>query len=119
MDSTGRKLEKMQARFFPPGIILEFGTKYGDKERKSINLFNLSNVNDIPFFIRTINEQEPLTIKTNDKIKKVLESKNIYTNNIFLINYRISRSNFRQKRQKIFFKTYIKMSRITFNKLCI
>ena len=74
MESTGRKLEKMLARFFPPGIILEFGTKYGETERKSINLSNLNNVNDIPFFIRIINEQEPLTIKNNDKIKKVLES---------------------------------------------
>ena len=72
---SNEKLEKMKARFFPQGIILEFSNKYGDIEKRSINLSNLSQAKDIPFFIRQINDKEPLTIKNNDKMKKVLESK--------------------------------------------
>lgn len=39
---TMKKLDKIQVRFFPPGIILEYKDKFGLIENKSIDLLNLS-----------------------------------------------------------------------------
>ena len=36
------KLRKFLLRFYPPGIILEYERKSGQKESKSIDLLNLS-----------------------------------------------------------------------------
>lgn len=71
----GRKLEKIRARFFPPGIVLEFKDSFGVYDNKSIDLLNLSENSDIPYLVEQINEKEPLTIKYKEKIKKVIESK--------------------------------------------
>ena len=42
MDSFKKKLDKIQVRFFPPGIILEFKESSGIIENKAIDLLNLS-----------------------------------------------------------------------------
>ena len=72
---SGRKLSKMMARFFPPGLILEFRDNYDNIDNRTIDLINLNKNTDISFLIKEINEKEPLTRKNNDKIEKVLESK--------------------------------------------
>lgn len=77
---SGRKLSKMMARFFPPGIILEFKDNYDNIDSRTIDLINLNKNTDISFLIKEINEKEPLTRKNNDKIEKILESKSNYIN---------------------------------------
>ena len=72
---SGRKLSKMMARFFPPGLILEFKDNYDNIDSRTIDLINLNIDTDISFLIKEINEKEPLTRKNNDKIEKILESK--------------------------------------------
>ena len=72
---SGRKLSKMMARFFPPGLILEFRDNYDNIDNRTIDLINLNKNTDLSFLIKEINEKEPLTRKNNDKIEKVLESK--------------------------------------------
>ena len=72
---SGRKLSKMLARFFPPGLILEFKDNYDNIDSRTIDLINLNIDTDISFLIKEINEKEPLTRKNNDKIGKILESK--------------------------------------------
>ena len=72
---SGRKLSKMLARFFPPGLILEFKDNYDNIDSRTIDLINLNTGTDISFLIKEINEKEPLTRKNNDKIGKILESK--------------------------------------------
>ena len=72
---SGRKLSKMLARFFPPGLILEFKDNYDNIDSRTIDLINLNIDTDISFLIKEINEKEPLTRKNNDKIEKILESK--------------------------------------------
>ena len=72
---SGRKLSKMMARFFPPGLILEFKDNYENIDSRTIDLINLNINTDISFVIKEINEKEPLTRKNNDKIEKILESK--------------------------------------------
>ena len=72
---SGRKLSKMMARFFPPGLILEFKDNYDNIDSRTIDLINLNTGTDISFLIKEINEKEPLTRKNNDKIGKILESK--------------------------------------------
>ena len=37
------KLKRLLLRYYPPGIILEYTRKNGEKETKSIDLLNLSN----------------------------------------------------------------------------
>ena len=81
---SGRKLSKMMARFFPPGLILEFKDNYDNIDSRTIDLINLNNNTDIPSLIKEINEKEPLTRKNNDKIEKILESKYILTKFILL-----------------------------------
>ncbi len=81
---SGRKLSKMMARFFPPGLILEFKDNYDNIDNRTIDLINLNNNTDIPSLIKEINEKEPLTRKNNDKIEKILESKYILTKFILL-----------------------------------
>ena len=65
----------MLARFFPPGLILEFKDNYDNIDSRTIDLINLNIDTDISFLIKEINEKEPLTRKNNDKIGKILESK--------------------------------------------
>ena len=72
---SGRKLSKMMARFFPPGLILEFRDNYDNIDNRTIDLINLNKNTDLSFLIKEINEKEPLTRKNNDKIEKILESK--------------------------------------------
>lgn len=72
---SGRKLSKMMARFFPPGLILEFRDNYDNIDNRTIDLINLNKNTELSFLIKEINEKEPLTRKNNDKIEKVLESK--------------------------------------------
>ena len=74
----------MMARFFPPGLILEFKDNYDNIDSRTIDLINLNNNTDIPSLIKEINEKEPLTRKNNDKIEKILESKYILTKFILL-----------------------------------
>ena len=81
---SGRKLSKMMARFFPPGLILEFKDNYDNIDNRTIDLINLNNNTDIPSLMKEINEKEPLTRKNNDKIEKILESKYILTKFILL-----------------------------------
>ena len=81
---SGRKLSKMMARFFPPGLILEFKDNYDNIDSRTIDLINLNNNTDIPSLIKEIDEKEPLTRKNNDKIEKILESKYILTKFILL-----------------------------------
>lgn len=40
--STSKRLNKLQIRFFPPGIILEFKDSSGLIENKAIDLLNLT-----------------------------------------------------------------------------
>ena len=42
MDSFKKKLDKIQVRFCPPGILLEFKDSSGIIENKAIDLLNLS-----------------------------------------------------------------------------
>lgn len=42
MDSTSKKLSKIQIRFFPPGITLEYKDSVGLIENKCIDLLNLT-----------------------------------------------------------------------------
>ena len=72
---SGRKLSKIMARFFPPGLILEFRDNYDNIDNRTIDLINLNKNTDLSFLIKEINEKEPLTRKNNDKIEKILESK--------------------------------------------
>ena len=69
-----RKLDKILVRYFPPGIILEIKDSEGYIDNKSIDLLNLSENSDISYLVQQINEKEPLTIKYNSKIQKVIES---------------------------------------------
>ena len=69
-----RKLNKMMARFFPPGLILEFKDNYDNIDSRTIDLINLNKNTDISYLIKEINEKEPLTRKNNDKIEKIIES---------------------------------------------
>ena len=39
---NGRKLSKMMARFFPPGLILEFKDNYDNIDSRTIDLINLN-----------------------------------------------------------------------------
>ena len=71
---SGRKLSKMMARFFPPGLILEFKDNYDNIDSRTIDLLNLNKNTDIPYLIKEINEKEPLTRKNNDKIQIIIES---------------------------------------------
>ena len=71
---NGRKLSKMMARFFPPGLILEFKDNYDNIDNRTIDLINLNENTDISYLIKDINEKEPLTRKNNDKIYKIIES---------------------------------------------
>ena len=71
---SGRKLSKMMARFFPPGLILEFKDNYDNIDSRTIDLLNLNKNTDISYLIKEINEKEPLTRKNNDKIQIVIES---------------------------------------------
>jgi dynein assembly factor with WDR repeat domains 1 len=73
MDSFNKKLEKIQVRFFPPGLILEFKDGSGLIENKSIDLLNLSENSDIDYLITEINKKEPLTIKHSKKLEKVIQ----------------------------------------------
>ena len=77
---SGRKLSKMMARFFPPGLVLEFKDNYDNIDSRIIDLINLNKDTDISFEIKEINEKEPLTRKNNDKIEKILESNSNYFN---------------------------------------
>lgn len=77
---SGRKLSKMMARFFPPGLVLEFKDNYDNIDSRIIDLINLNKDTDISFVIKEINEKEPLTRKNNDKIEKILESNSNYFN---------------------------------------
>jgi len=71
---SGRKLSKMMARFFPPGLILEFKDNYDNIDNRTIDLLNLNKNTDISYLIKEINEKEPLTRKNNDKIQIIIES---------------------------------------------
>lgn len=71
---SGRKLSKMMARFFPPGLILEFKDNYDNNDSRTIDLLNLNKNTDISYLIKEINEKEPLTRKNNDKIQIIIES---------------------------------------------
>lgn len=71
---SGRKLSKMMARFFPPGLILEFKDNYDNIDSRTIDLLNLNKNADISYLIKEINEKEPLTRKNNDKIQIIIES---------------------------------------------
>ena len=51
MDFFKKKLDKIQVRFFPPGIILEFKDSSGIIENKAIDLLNLSEKYIHSFFI--------------------------------------------------------------------
>ena len=81
---NGRKLSKMMARFFPPGLILEFKDNYDNIDSRTIDLINLNANTDISFLIKEINEKEPLTRKNNDQNYKIIESnsKLILTQNL-------------------------------------
>ena len=76
MDSFNKKLEKIQVRFFPPGLILEFKDGSGLIENKSIDLLNLNENSDIDYLISQINKKEPLKIK--QKIRKSYTKINRY-----------------------------------------
>ena len=71
---SGRKISKMMARFFPPGLILEFKDNYDNIDSKTIDLLDLNKNTDISYLIKEINEKEPLTRKYNDIILIVIES---------------------------------------------
>ena len=77
---SGRNLSKMMARYFPPGLVLEFKDNYDNIDSRIIDLINLNKDTDISFVIKEINEKEPLTRKNNDKIEKILESNSNYFN---------------------------------------
>ena len=72
--ADGRKLEKIMARYFPPGLILEIKDSEGYLDNKSIDLLNLNENSDVLYLVQQINEKEPLTVKYKSKIEKVLES---------------------------------------------
>ena len=73
MDSFNKRLEKIQVRFFPPGIILEFKDNSDLIENKSIDLLNLTENSDIDYLVQEINKKEPLTIKYSKKLEKVIQ----------------------------------------------
>jgi hypothetical protein len=69
-----KKLVKIIARYFPPGVILEYKGSDGVSDRNIIDVINLSKNSDISYLVETVNEKEPLTIKYKSKIQKVIES---------------------------------------------
>ena len=51
---SGRKLSKMMARFFPPGLILEFKDNYDNIDSRTIDLLSLNKNTDISYLIKEI-----------------------------------------------------------------
>ena len=70
----GRKLEKIMARYFPPGIILDINDN-GALDSKSIDLQNLTANSDVDYLVEQISEKEPLILKYKSKLRKIIESK--------------------------------------------
>jgi dynein assembly factor with WDR repeat domains 1 len=77
-----KKLDRILARFYPPGIILELSDDEDNIETKAIDLLNLTENSDIPYLIQQIIEKEPIAKKHISQLKTVIESKK---KNIFYI----------------------------------
>ena len=71
-----KKLDRILARFYPPGIILELSDDEDNIETKAIDLLNLTENSDIPYLIQQIIEKEPITKKHISQLRTVIESKN-------------------------------------------
>ena len=69
-----KKLENIEARYFPPGIILKISDT-NELKKKSIDLYNLTENSDIDYIVSQITQIEPLTLNYKSKLKKFLESK--------------------------------------------
>ena len=54
MDYFNKKLDKIQVRFFPPGIILELKDNLGIVENKTIDLLNLTKDSDTEYLVQEI-----------------------------------------------------------------
>ena len=70
-----KKLDKIQARYHPPGIILHLSDGEENQETKAIDLLNLTENSDIPYLIQQIIEKEPIAKKHISQLKIVIESK--------------------------------------------
>ena len=70
-----KKLDKIQARYHPPGIILHLSDGEENQETKAIDLLNLTENSDIPYLIQQIIEKEPIAKKHISQLKTVIESK--------------------------------------------
>ena len=72
MDYFNKKLDKIQVRFFPPGIILEFKDNLGIVENKTIDLLNITKESDVTYLVQEIIKKEPLTSKHSKTLEKVI-----------------------------------------------
>ena len=71
------KLENIEARYFPPGIILKISDT--NKLKKiSLDLYNLTENSDIDYIVSQITQIKPLTLNYKSKLKEILESKRKY-----------------------------------------
>ena len=73
MDYFNKKLDKIQVRFFPPGIILEFKDNLGIVDNKIIDLLNITKDSDIAYLVQEIIKKEPLTSKHAKTLEKVIQ----------------------------------------------
>ena len=64
-----RKIERIEKRYFPPGILLEISDAHGNKNSKIFDLINLTKNSDIDDIIKQMTEKEPLTLKYKSKLK--------------------------------------------------
>ena len=71
-----KKLDRILARFYPPGIILELSDDEDNIETKAIDLLNLTENSDIQYLIQQIIEKEPIAKKHISQLRTVIESKN-------------------------------------------
>ena len=73
MDYFDKKLDKIQVRFFPPGIIFEFKDNLGIIDNKTIDLLNINENTNIPSLVQEIIKKEPLTSKHAKTLEKVIK----------------------------------------------
>ena len=73
MDYFNKKLNKIQVRFFPPGIILELKDNLDIVENKTIDLLNITKDSDVQYLVQEIVKKEPLTQKHTKTLEKIIK----------------------------------------------
>ena len=73
MDYFNKKLDKIQVRFFPLGIIFEFKDNLGIVDNKIIDLLNITKDWDISYLVKEIIKKEPLKSNHAKTLEKVFQ----------------------------------------------